>query len=60
MMLAARSPALVGFDQRSEVKRALNQSEAQRVCYGENAGFPLYSAIVFAVLTPPEWVCRES
>jgi len=22
--------------------------------------FLLYSAIVFAVLTPPKWVCRES
>jgi hypothetical protein len=32
----------------------------RQVFDGENVEFRLHLAIAFAVLTPPEWVCRES
>lgn len=40
--------------------RDLRTTNSPSVCYGEAHLFPLYSAFAFAVLTPPEWVCRES
>ena len=48
------------LDEMREAKRVFPQWRVSQDYYGGNVGFPLYSAIVFAVLTPPEWVCRES